>query len=74
MDQDRYEATGFVYRLIERFGRELAPAFLIERVQHRRPLDRRARRRESVRPLDRRGGAVRRRAGHGRRRGRCTAR
>ena len=33
MDQDRYEATGFVYRLKERFGRELAPAFVIDRVR-----------------------------------------
>ncbi len=33
MDQDRYEASAFAYRLIERFGIEQAPAFLIERVK-----------------------------------------
>lgn len=33
MDQDRYEATAFAYRLIDRFGIEHAPAFLIERVR-----------------------------------------
>ncbi|MCK6370161.1 MAG: UbiD family decarboxylase [Gammaproteobacteria bacterium] len=33
MDQDRYEATAFAYRLIERYGIESAPAFLIERVR-----------------------------------------
>lgn len=33
MDQDRYEATAFAYRLIDRFGIEFAPAFLIERVR-----------------------------------------
>lgn len=33
MDQDRYEATAFAYRLIDRFGIEYAPAFLIERVK-----------------------------------------
>lgn len=33
MDQDRYEATAFAYRLIDRFGIEFAPAFLIERVK-----------------------------------------
>ncbi|MFO1355217.1 MAG: UbiD family decarboxylase [Gammaproteobacteria bacterium] len=33
MDQDRYEATAFAYRLIERLGIEQAPAFLIERVK-----------------------------------------
>jgi hypothetical protein len=33
MDQDRYEATAFAYRLIDRFGIEYAPAFLIERIR-----------------------------------------
>ena len=33
MDQDRYEATGFAYRLYERFGREFAPAFVVDRVR-----------------------------------------
>jgi len=33
MDQDRYEATAFAYRLIDRFGIEFAPAFLVERVK-----------------------------------------
>ena len=33
MDQDRYEATGFAYRLQDRYGNERAPAFLIERVK-----------------------------------------
>lgn len=33
MDQDRYEATAFAYRLVERFGIEHAPAFLIERIR-----------------------------------------
>ncbi len=33
MDQDRFEATAFAYRLIDRFGIEHAPAFLIERVK-----------------------------------------
>ncbi len=33
MDQDRYEATAFAYRLIDRYGIEFAPAFLIERVR-----------------------------------------
>ncbi|GIK36159.1 MAG: menaquinone biosynthesis decarboxylase [Gammaproteobacteria bacterium] len=33
MDQDRYEASAFAYRLIERFGIEQAPAFLIERLK-----------------------------------------
>ena len=33
MDQDRYEATGFAYRLQDKFGNERAPAFLIERVK-----------------------------------------
>ena len=29
MDQDRFEATGFAYRLIEKYGFYGAPAFLI---------------------------------------------
>jgi len=33
MDQDQYEVTAFAYRLIDRFGIENAPAFLIERVK-----------------------------------------
>lgn len=33
MDQDRYEATAFAYRLIDRHGIEFAPAFLIERIR-----------------------------------------
>ncbi len=33
MDQDRYEVTAFAYRLLERFGPEQAPAFLVERVR-----------------------------------------
>jgi 4-hydroxy-3-polyprenylbenzoate decarboxylase len=33
MDQDRYEATAFAYRLIEEFGYYAAPAILIERVK-----------------------------------------
>lgn len=33
MDQDQYEATAFAYRLIDRFGIESAPAFLIERIR-----------------------------------------
>jgi 4-hydroxy-3-polyprenylbenzoate decarboxylase len=33
MDQDQYEITGFAYRLLERFGPEAAPAFLVERVK-----------------------------------------
>jgi len=33
MDQDRYEATGFAYRLVDRFGIEQAPAFLIEQIR-----------------------------------------
>jgi 4-hydroxy-3-polyprenylbenzoate decarboxylase len=33
MDQDQYEATAFAYRLIDRFGIEFAPAFVIERVK-----------------------------------------
>jgi UbiD family decarboxylase len=33
MDQDRFEATGFAYRMIEEKGYHAAPAFLIERVK-----------------------------------------
>ena len=33
MDQDQFESTGFAYRLIDRYGIESAPAFLIERVK-----------------------------------------
>jgi UbiD family decarboxylase len=33
MDQDRFEATGFAYRMIEERGFHGAPAFLIERVR-----------------------------------------
>lgn len=33
MDQDKYEATAFAYELIEKFGYDRAPAFLIERVK-----------------------------------------
>lgn len=33
MDQDRFEATGFAYRLIEEKGYHDAPAFLIERIK-----------------------------------------
>ena len=33
MDQDKYEMTGFAYRLIDRFGIENAPAFLVERIK-----------------------------------------
>jgi 4-hydroxy-3-polyprenylbenzoate decarboxylase len=33
MDQDQYEITGFAYRLIDRFGIENAPAFLVERMK-----------------------------------------
>jgi 4-hydroxy-3-polyprenylbenzoate decarboxylase len=33
MDQDRYEITAFAYRLIDRFGIEHAPAFLVERMK-----------------------------------------
>jgi 4-hydroxy-3-polyprenylbenzoate decarboxylase len=33
MDQDAYEITGFAYRLIDRFGIENAPPFLIERMK-----------------------------------------
>lgn len=33
MDQDRFEATGFAYRMIEEKGFHTAPAFLIERLK-----------------------------------------
>lgn len=33
MDQDRFEATGFAYRLIEEKGFHSAPAFLIDRIR-----------------------------------------
>jgi 4-hydroxy-3-polyprenylbenzoate decarboxylase len=33
MDQDEYEITGLAYRLIDRFGIENAPAFLVERMK-----------------------------------------
>lgn len=33
MDQDKYEATAFAYRLIDKFGLNEAPAFVIERVK-----------------------------------------
>ncbi len=33
MDQDRYEATAFMYRLIDRYGYDAAPGFLIERLK-----------------------------------------
>jgi UbiD family decarboxylase len=33
MDQDRFEATGFAYRMIEEMGYQVAPAFLIERIR-----------------------------------------
>ena len=33
MDQDRFESTGFAYRLIEEKGYDDAPAFLIERIR-----------------------------------------
>ena len=33
MDQDQYEITGLAYRLIDRFGIEHAPAFLVERMK-----------------------------------------
>ena len=37
MDQDRYEATAFAYRLIERLGIEQAPAFSQRAVASLRP-------------------------------------
>ncbi len=33
MDQDRYEATGFAYRLVDKFGFNGAPGFLVERMK-----------------------------------------
>lgn len=33
MDQDRFEATGFAYRMIEELGYHASPAFLIEKVK-----------------------------------------
>jgi len=33
MDQDEYEITGFAYRLIDRFGIENAPAFMVDRMK-----------------------------------------
>jgi UbiD family decarboxylase len=33
MDQDRFEATGFAYRMVEELGFETAPAFRIERIR-----------------------------------------
>ncbi|MEZ5564698.1 MAG: UbiD family decarboxylase [Gammaproteobacteria bacterium] len=33
MDQDQYEVTAFAYRLIEKFGIEDAPAFIVDRVR-----------------------------------------
>lgn len=33
MDQDKYEATGFAYRMIEERGFDQAPPFLIERIR-----------------------------------------
>ena len=33
MDQDQFEATGFAYRLIEKFGLNSAPGFVIDRVK-----------------------------------------
>lgn len=33
MDQDRYELTAFAYRLVDRYGKEHAPAFLVERIK-----------------------------------------
>ncbi len=33
IDQDKYEATGIMYRLIEKYGYEGAPAMLIERMK-----------------------------------------
>ena len=35
MDQDRYEATAFAYRLVEERGFDEAPPFLIEKLTHR---------------------------------------
>lgn len=33
MDQDQYEITAFAYRLIDKFGIEQAPAFMVDRVK-----------------------------------------
>ncbi len=33
MDQDQYEATGFAYRLVDKFGFNGAPAFLVEKMK-----------------------------------------
>lgn len=33
MDQDQYEVTAFAYRLIDRFGIENAPAFMVDRIR-----------------------------------------
>jgi 4-hydroxy-3-polyprenylbenzoate decarboxylase len=33
MDQDRFELTAFAYRLLDEYGPERAPAFLVERVK-----------------------------------------
>ena len=33
MDQDRYEATAFAYRLVEKYGFDNAPPFLIETIR-----------------------------------------
>jgi len=33
MDQDRYEATGFAYRMVEEHGFDHAPPFLIEKIR-----------------------------------------
>ena len=33
IDQDKYEATGIMYRVIDKYGYEDAPALLIERVR-----------------------------------------
>lgn len=33
MDQDKYEVTAFAYRLIDKFGIEQAPAFMVDRIK-----------------------------------------
>ena len=33
MDQDRFEATGFAYRMVEEHGFDNAPPFLIEKIK-----------------------------------------
>ena len=33
MDQDRYELTAFAYRLVDRYGKDGAPAFLVEKLR-----------------------------------------